>query len=298
MRGTAKKETACPACGGAARFLLSATDRNRKTTDEVFDYFSCSACGLIFMQTPPENMERYYRGGYDPIPGSLEDLRAISSQEHFRSDPILRHCTSGKFLEIGPWRGVLCCLMKDAGFEASAIEMDAACVEFLRDTVGVEAIQSSNPLKTMREMQPGFDAIGAWHSMEHLPSPWLVIGECARLLNPGGVLLLAMPNPDSMEFAVLKSRWMHLDAPRHLYLFPIRSLISTCEARGLKLLSITSSDVFSNIQSRHAWYHLASSLIPARYVRGAVALALYGIAQVWQKLPGRGSAYCAVFQRI
>lgn len=249
------------------------------------------------MHSPPQDMTPYYRGGYDPIPKSLSALREIAAGEHFRCDPILKHKSGGRFLELGPWRGVLCCLMKDAGFEVTAIEMDGQCVEFLRNTVEIKAIQSSDPVAAMREMEAGFDAIAAWHSMEHFPAPWLVIEESARLLKPGGVLLLAMPNPDSFEFGVLKSRWMHLDAPRHLYLFPIRSLIERCGAHRLKPLEITTADAFSDIQSWHAWCSVARSIAPVRYVQGATARLLYWSSRAWQKKEGRGSAYCAVFAK-
>lgn len=295
---TSGRTAACPACGASGSFLLTANDANRKTTDETFDYYACADCGLIFMQSPPADMEPYYRGGYDPIPENLEALRRIADHEHFRCNPILKHKKGGRFLELGPWRGVLCCLMRDAGFEVTAIERDARCVDFLRNTVGVDAIQSSNPLQTMRGMHAGgFDVIAAWHSMEHLPTPWLVIQEAARLLNPGGVLLLAMPNPDSFEFDVLKSRWMHLDAPRHLYLFPIRSLVKLCRAHGLFPLDVTTADVFSDIQSRHAWRSFAGSMVRVRYLRGAIGDLFYWLARRWQKKEGRGSAYCAVFAR-
>jgi SAM-dependent methyltransferase len=287
----------CPACGGAGTYLLSATDRNRKTTRELFLYHSCSVCGLIYMQPQPLDMSSHYKGGYDPIPRDLEALREIAAREHFRCNPILRHRPGGKFLELGPWRGVLCCQMKDAGFSVTAIEMDQSCVNFLRNTVGVEAIRSEDPVQTMRGMQPGFDAIGAWHSLEHLPTPWLVIQEAARLLNPGGVLLLAMPNPESFEFRLMRSRWMHLDAPRHLYLFPIRSLVEVCGRHGLDLLEVTTADIFSDIQSRHAWHMLARSYIPVKYVRGVAGSILYWLARHRQRQEGRGSAYCAVFRR-
>ncbi|MBS1804167.1 MAG: class I SAM-dependent methyltransferase [Acidobacteria bacterium] len=242
-------------------------------------------------------MGPYYRGGYDPIPNSLEALREIAKREHFRSDPILRYQKGGRFLELGPWRGVLCSLMRDAGFEVTAIERDEACVSFLRNTIGVDAIQSVDPLETMRTMETGFDAIAAWHSMEHLPAPWLVIQEAARLLNPGGILLLAMPNPDSFEFRVLKSRWMHLDAPRHLYLFPVQPLIKLCGEQGLKLLEITTADEFSDIQSQQNWVSLARSVSNLRLIRAPLWRLFYLLGRRWQKKEGRGSAYCAVFAR-
>jgi len=283
--------TVCPAFEGSGAFLLTATDLNRKATDDTFDYYTCANCGLIFIQSPPVDMESYYRGGYDPIPESL----GASNREDFRSNPILMHKKGGRFLELGPWREILCCLMKDAGFEVTAIERDSVCADYLRNTVGIKAIQSSDPLQTMRGMDTGFDVIAAWHSMEHLPTPWLVIQEAARLLNPDGILLLAMPNPESFEFDVLKARWMYLDAPRHLYFHSIHSLIQFCGAHGFVPLDITTVDVFSNIQSRHAWHRLTRSVVRVRCVRGVIGDLLYLLAKRWRRKEGRGPAYCAVF---
>ena len=249
------------------------------------------------MQPRPLDMSPYYKGGYDPIPADLEALRDIAVRERYRCDPILKYRKGGRFLELGPWRGVLCCQMKDAGFSVSAIEMDQPCVTFLRNTVGVDALQSFDPVRTMRQMHQGFDAIAAWHSLEHIPTPWLVVQEAARLLNPGGILLLAMPTPDSFEFSVLRSRWMHLDAPRHLYLFPIRSLVEVCREHDLDLLEVTTTDIFSDIQSRHTWQMLARSWVRVKYARGVIGNILYWLARSRQNQVGRGSAYCAVFRK-
>jgi 2-polyprenyl-3-methyl-5-hydroxy-6-metoxy-1,4-benzoquinol methylase len=296
-----KNQVACPYCGGEATFLLSSTDRNRHTTTEAFDYYTCSQCGLVYMYSPPEDMAPYYRGGYESIPANLFELRKIAAMEKYRLEPILRYKKGGRFLEIGPWRGVLCCNMKDAGFAVTAIEMDTGCVNFLRNELGVEAIQSTDPAETMKGMKTGFDVITAWHSMEHLPNPWLVIEQAAKLLAPGGILLLAMPNPDSYEFSVLKGRWMHLDTPRHLYFFTIKLLERICAKDELTLLEVTTSDKFSKIQSEHAWMTEARSWIPIRYVRGVLAKTagrlLYRLAYRRQMVEGKGSGYTAVFVR-
>jgi len=299
--GNGHAAIACPYCQSAGRHLLSATDRNRRTTDEVFEYFRCGGCGLIFMQSPPQDMSPYYRGGYDPIPASAADLRHIAQAEKYRTEPVLKYKSSGRCLEIGPWRGVICSNMKDAGFEVTAIEMDAACVSFLRDPLGIEAIESVDPAESMRQLRPGFDVIISWHSLEHLPHPWMVIEEASKLLAPGGILLLAMPNPDSYEFARLKGRWYHLDTPRHLHLFPVKTLVDVCRRNGLESIEITTADRFSQIQSRQAWYNLGRSLVPVPYLNrlaGATTGRLLSkLTHRQQMAEGRGSAYTAVFVR-
>ncbi len=296
IRGT-KGQTACPYCCGNAFYLLSSIDYNRQTTKMSFDYYRCSQCDLIFMDNPPADMSPYYKGGYDEIPLSYDALRIIAANERYRTESVFRYKMKGRLLEIGPWRGAICANMKEAGFTVTAIEMDEACVAFLRDHVGIQAIQSSDPAKAMKHLTPGFDVIVAWHSLEHLPNPWIVIEQAAQLLAPEGVLLLAMPNPESYEFAVMKNRWMHLDAPRHLYFYSMKSLVSICKKHGLEPLQLTTSDKFSCIQSRHAWRSWARSWVSLRYVRGAVGLIAYWSAYKKQTTEGLGSAYTALFVR-
>jgi SAM-dependent methyltransferase len=289
----------CPSCGGRASHLVSSPDRNRHTTSTSFDYYTCMQCGLIFMQPPLKDMSPYYKGGYESIPATQDELRLIAAGEKYRTEPILRHKQSGRFLEIGPWRGVFCCNMKDAGFEVTGIEMDTSCVEFLRNELGIEALQSVNPVETMKTLKPGFDVIAAWHSLEHLPEPWLVIESAARLLAPGGILLLAMPNPESYEFSVMKDAWVHLDAPRHLYFFPIDSLIRTCGNYGLELLEVTTKDTCSRMLSNMAWQVWTRSWVPVRYIRGIIGISI-GKLLYWYtclKPEGLGSGYTVVFAK-
>jgi 2-polyprenyl-3-methyl-5-hydroxy-6-metoxy-1,4-benzoquinol methylase len=257
---------ACPHCQSRASHFVSSVDRNRHTTDHVFEYFRCQRCGLIFLKSPPEDMTPYYRGGYDPIPATADELRKIAAAEKFRTEPVLKYKRAGRCLEIGPWRGVICANMKDAGFEVTAIEMDVACVRFLQDQLCIEAIQSTDPAGVMQQLRPGFDVVISWHSLEHLPRPWTVIEKAASLLAPGGVLVLAMPNPDSYEFSILKRRWYHLDTPRHLHLFPLKTLVEICQSNYLQPLEITTADKFSQIQSKQAWYDLGRSLVPVPFL--------------------------------
>lgn len=247
-------------------------------------------------------MTPYYRGGYDPIPASAEELRRIALGEQYRTAPVLKYKSGGRCLEIGPWRGVICSNMKNAGFDVTAIEMDGACVNFLRDQLGIEAIQSTDPSGVMKGLNPGFDVIISWHSLEHLPEPWKVIEQAGRLLGPGGILLLAMPNPDSYEFSVLKARWYHLDTPRHLHLIPLKALVEMCRRNHLQAVENTTADKFSEIQSRLAWYNLGRSLVPVPFLNrlaGAAGGRLLSLLTRRQQMSeGRGSAYTAIFRRV
>jgi SAM-dependent methyltransferase len=248
---------------------------------------------MLFLHPTPEDMRPFYKGGYQPIPKSLSQLRAIAKRDGYLMEPLLRYKKRGRLLEIGPWMGIFSCNAKDAGFEVTAIEVNSECVDFLNNVVGVEAIQSSDPAAAMSAMNKKFDIIALWHSLEHLPHPWLVLQEAADRLAPGGILLVAVPNIESYDFSVLKAAWVHLDTPRHLFFYTACSLERLCSVNGLETLELTTSDRLSGILSQNAWCKRAASIIPIKYVRRIVGSLLYQIAK--RNSMGNGSGLTAIF---
>jgi SAM-dependent methyltransferase len=199
-----KRTVNCPYCEGVSAHLLSSSDVNRGTTADIFDYYRCLSCDILFLDPRPYDMSPFYKGGYQPIPKTLSRLRAMAKREDYRMKPMLNHKMHGQLLEIGPWIGIFSCNAKYAGFAVTAIEMDPQCVDFLNNVVGVKAIQSSDPAATMDAMDESFDVIVLWHSLEHLPNPWLVLQKAAERLAPGGILLIAVPNIESYDFPFSK----------------------------------------------------------------------------------------------
>lgn len=250
------------------------------------------------MNPIPADLRPFYEGGYQKIPDSLTGLREIAEHEKYRMKPVLKYKDSGKLLEIGPWIGIFSCNAKDAGFNVTAIEIDQNCVDYLNRTVGIRAIQSSNPAETLSQMNEKFDVIVLWHCLEHLPNPWLVIQKAAEQLATGGILLVAIPNIESYEFSILKGGWKHLDTPRHLYFYPAESLVALCQANGLKKLEVNTMDELSVALGKDAWHTFALSKIPVKYVRGVFArLLCYRAQRELRKKENLGSGITAVFER-
>ena len=69
-----------------------------------------------------------------------------------------------------------------------------------------------------------FDIIVSYHVIEHVSEPDVFIAKALRLLNDNGVLTLATPNIDSLDFKMFKKRhWGGYHTPRHWYLYNINS---------------------------------------------------------------------------
>src|SRR3990172_2432495 len=65
-----------------------------------------------------------------------------------------------------------------------------------------------------------FQVIIAKHVVEHLPHPERAVAEMARVLAPGGLLILATPNLDSPMRARKGERWIGYKDPTHVSLKP------------------------------------------------------------------------------
>ena len=242
--------TLCPLCKQNSFFLFKTKDTNRKISDETFSYYQCPKCQLVFLPQIPENLGDYYSGYYQ-FP-TLEKIAQTAAGERFKLEMVQQFKTTGKLLEIGPSIGVFCYQAKQAGFEVNAIEMSTDCCEFLSKEIGVNAVNSDNPPEAIKNMA-AHDVIVLWHNIEHLPDPWACLEQISQNLNPGGILVVAAPNPDSLGFRVLGSKWPHVDAPRHLNLIPLKALVEYLEPFKLKPMMTTTNDPGAQYWNRFSW---------------------------------------------
>lgn len=78
-----------------------------------------------------------------------------------------------------------------------------------------------------------FDLVTSMHSLEHTLHPIQAIANMARLLRPGGSLIVEVPNNQAIGLALTRATWRWLGVPRHLNFFSTKSLHLACESAGL-----------------------------------------------------------------
>jgi SAM-dependent methyltransferase len=110
-----------------------------------------------------------------------------------------------------------------------------------------------------------FDLVHASHLIEHLNDPAFFLDEVARVLSPGGLLVLTTPNSDGLQARLLGRRWRSAIYD-HLYLFSLRTLRALLEAKGFA------------VEREVTWGGWAAGLHPAFIKRPMDALAK---AQGW-----------------
>jgi SAM-dependent methyltransferase len=80
-----------------------------------------------------------------------------------------------------------------------------------------------------------FAAVVFWHSLEHLREPGAALDHAVRLLLPGGLLVVAVPNAGSLQAGVFADDWLALDPPRHLTHIPAQSLTRRLTDGGMTI---------------------------------------------------------------
>lgn len=148
-----------------------------------------------------------------------------------------------KLLDIGCGSGALAARMREIGWDAEGIDHDHSAVDAARSrglTVTIGDIREQGyPDKC-------FDALCAKHVVEHVYDPLGFLRECRRVLRPGGKLVLITPNLQSMGHGLFGSSWLHLDSPRHLFLWCRDSLQKAVESQGLACERVLTSPRYAN----------------------------------------------------
>lgn len=290
----------CPLCSGATAAAFSTPDRNRAVSDERFRYRRCAECGALHLANVPADLARFYPDSYFAFP-SVEQLRAeAAGPESYRMTIVARHVGGGRLIEIGPGTGNFAVQALDAGFDVAAIEADPSAVGHLRATLGIEVVESTAPQDVLAALGPA-DAIVAWHVIEHVGEPWTVIAAAAASLRPGGVLVVAMPNPRAFGLRVLGGRWPHVDAPRHLFLLPYDAVIAHARSVGLEPVELTATDPGGLHWNMFSWHWLLRRPQPsalrdqlAHLAGRLIAAALAPI----ERRGMRGAAYTLVLRKV
>ncbi|MEM7585733.1 MAG: class I SAM-dependent methyltransferase, partial [Acidobacteriota bacterium] len=208
-------------------------------SEDPFVVLSCQACGVA--RTGPGRFEqdpdRYYPTAYygetgERFHGVLE--RLVARFRRARVQQIVRLVPEpGRVLDIGCGRGWMLSELHRLGWSATGVErsLQAAMAD-----AGVRILEAPR-LSDCRLEAETFEAITLWHSLEHLDQPWETLDEAARLLAPGGVLIVEVPNLASLQARWSGSQWFHLDAPRHRIHLTLDQLVADLESRGLEILS-------------------------------------------------------------
>lgn len=87
-----------------------------------------------------------------------------------------------------------------------------------------------------------FDVVYAAQVLEHLPAPNEDLAEIRRILRPGGLLYVDVPNYRTLPIILGRDDFLLNTPPQHINYFTSRSLRTLLQSAGFRDVRITSSD--------------------------------------------------------
>ena len=215
MEAVERRVATCAWCGAA---LDGKAVRLRGRT-------RCAGCGASTTDPRPheEELREAYATWYRPESGRFAFIgdAVLHRTRGLLARRLDRIAPPGPVLDVGAGEGVLLDALRRRGREAVGLERDSR-----RADVWDEPLE---------RLEGEWAAVVFWHSLEHLPEPRDAIREAARLLRPGGVVVIAVPNSDSLQARAFGDRWLHLDLPVHLVHLSERALVSRLGSSGFEV---------------------------------------------------------------
>lgn len=255
--GTDRAPCGHPEAASAVQFV--STDY---LTGDAFSLIRCSRCGLGWTSPQPDRdaCGRYYPDPYHGQPGVARFpwyVERLQAWLYGRRAKEIESVAGGldarcrAVLDIGCGRGHQLEAFRARGWAVMGTELSDQSARHAREVLGIE-VQTGAP-STWRDLAGRFDAVVLWHVLEHLQDPSGILREAHRLLRPGGILLVGVPNLNSFEARITTDRWFHLDLPRHLWHFTPASMQGLIKDSGFLEVRwnwfAPEFDLFSLIQS-------------------------------------------------
>lgn len=204
-----------------------------------YSFVRCRSCGLVYMspRPAPDGLRSIYTADY------FESTLSSCGYAIYRSDResirekafrflarIERHHPPGRLLDVGCAYGLIMEVARERGWEVEGVEAATDVAEVARRELGVrvhaDLVEASLPAAS-------FDAVAMWDVVEHLPDPVGSLREARRLLRPGGVLSLIVPDLGSLAARLLGGRWEEWQKmPEHILFFDRRTLAELLRRGG------------------------------------------------------------------
>lgn len=234
----AAKGTACCVCGETQARQWRKSGDNLLGGPEIYTAVKCVTCGTVRLFPRPDanTMRRAYspqtyaraENGTGKNPGLAKRLdvffdhqaqRANTAFERFAAPTVPRRvldvgCGDGRFLQA----------MQKRGWDGVGLETDAHAAALARKRAATLPVYETT-LETADLPPASFGMVSLLHVLEHVPDPRETLGGCYEMLAPGGLLLLALPNAQSMEANIFGANWYQLDLPRHFWGFGPQNLV-------------------------------------------------------------------------
>jgi 2-polyprenyl-3-methyl-5-hydroxy-6-metoxy-1,4-benzoquinol methylase len=168
-------------------------------------------------------------------------------------------------LDVGCGRAeLLAQLTSERRCHGTGLDLNGRVLEIARAQIGIDTVQGT--LTDAALPRASFDLVTMTEYLEHEPNPRRAIDEARRLVKPGGLIAVEVPDISGPPGRWFRDRWWQIDAPRHLAFFSPRTLEYMLEESGFEVLRISrygllTSMGYSLLQAMGFYYFGSNKLL-------------------------------------
>lgn len=238
----------CPVCGAAQMRATSLGGPDRLLgTPGVFGVSRCAECGIgrTLPAVPERELGAFYPSEYHAhseregatYAAAWRVGQALRWRGTFRRWPmrLLAQRPPGLALDVGCGRGDFGAALVARGWAVAGVDPSPSAVEIARRR-GIDA--RTGTVHALDPSERRYDVLTMIHALEHVVDPVADLRAARELLEPGGTLIVEVPNFDAWQRRRMGSRWYHLDLPRHRTHFTAEGLRRACAEAGLEAAEV------------------------------------------------------------
>lgn len=230
-----------------------------------YSIVQCEGCGHVYVSELPDS-ERLRLLYDDEYYHADDQVRA--EETHWKTcregdAALFRHVldkvsgfqAGGSLLDVGCSYGFLLLQAKERGYTPYGVELAEVPSAYCRNTLGFDVFHGD--LDQADYPDSMFSVVTMLNVLEHVPDVRRTLNEVYRLLVPGGVLALVVPNwvfgwpwvaanRHILRRDNLSLKLAIFDVPRHLHMFSPKTLRCFLERSRLEPLSVYNAPVIRN----------------------------------------------------
>lgn len=233
----------CPLCGQ--------DDYSTLFNKSGFFHVRCRKCSLVYVNPilKEEKLHNFYldEQSYNNVLTNSLQMELDRKRFNYHLDVIehyMESCEPKTLLDVGAGPGTFVEVAKERSWEPTAIEFNSFCVQRIR-SLGIPCIDM--PLENVDLPDNSFDCITLWAVFEHLQEPQKLLSVLHRLLVPGGILAILVPNIDSLAARIMHQDCATFSGDAHINFFNAETLTSIQESNGFEVQDVET--VFSEVNT-------------------------------------------------
>lgn len=210
-----------------------------------FSYRKCKNCSLVYVSPMLKEKvlkEIYEKSEYNKswMKVLLNPIEQKFNQPKFQNglkDIEKLSRKKGRILDIGCAVGQFLKVSKDSGWDAIGIELNREEQEYCKKR-GFKVL--GKPLTDETFSPETFDAATMWEVLEHVPHPRAIIRSIYKNLKKKGVLLVVVPNLDSLAAQILQEKCNMFEGIAHINMFNNITLGKLLESEKFNIVHRTT----------------------------------------------------------